>query len=66
MLVLDIGGTKVAAARWTDGALHGRRQWPMPATLQGWRETLAALERAYREPDRVAAAVPGVTDGRVL
>ena len=66
MLVLDIGGTKVAAARWTDGALHGRRQWPMPATLQGWRETLAAMAGAYPEPDRVAAAVTGVTDGQVL
>ena len=66
MLVLDIGGTKVAAARWTDGVLHGRRQWPMPATLQGWRETLAAMAVAYPEPDRVAAAVTGVTDGQVL
>jgi N-acylmannosamine kinase len=66
MLVLDIGGTKVAAARWTDGELHGRRQWLMPATLQGWRETLAVMARAYPEPDLVAAAVTGATDGRVL
>jgi N-acylmannosamine kinase len=66
MLVLDIGGTKIAAARWTGGALQGRRQWPMPATLQGWHETLALMARAYPGPDLVAAAVTGATDGRVL
>ncbi len=65
MLVLDIGGTKVAAARWVDGRLQDRRQWPMPITPEAWRQTLALMATTYPGVSWVAAAVTGLTDGRV-
>ena len=65
MLVLDIGGTKVAAARWVDGQLQDRRQWPMPPSLEAWCQTLALVAATYPGVSRVAAAVTGLTDGRV-
>ncbi len=65
MLVLDIGGTKVAAARWVDGQLQDRRQWPMPPSLEAWCQTLALVAGTYPGVSRVAAAVTGLTDGRV-
>lgn len=64
MLVLDIGGTKVAAARWIGGRLQDRRQWPMPPTPEAWSQTLALMAGAYPGMSRVAAAVTGLTDGR--
>lgn len=65
MLVLDIGGTKVAAARWVGGLLQDRRQWPMPPTREAWYETLASMASTYPSVSQVAAAVTGLTDGRI-
>ena len=65
MLVLDIGGTKLAAARWVHGQLQDRRQWPMPPSLEAWCQTLALVAASYPGVSRVAAAVTGLTDGRV-
>lgn len=65
MLVLDIGGTKLAAARWVGGRLQDRRQWPMPPTPEAWSQTLALIATTYPGVSRVAAAVTGLTDGRV-
>jgi N-acylmannosamine kinase len=65
MLVLDVGGTKVAVARWVGGRLQDRRQWPMPPTPEAWSQTLALMATTYPGVSRVAAAVTGLTDGQV-
>ena len=64
MLVLDIGGTKVAAARWVGGRLKDRRQWPSTWDETGRNIHLALMAGAYPGMSRVAAAVTGLTDGR--
>lgn len=66
MIVLDIGGTKIAIARWSEGQLHDRMQIPMPASELEWKAAMQSLARQYPETDRLGVAVTGSTDGRTI
>lgn len=66
MVVLDIGGTKIAAARWMDGALSDRMQFAMPHSEPEWRTAMASVAQAFPEPGRIGVAVTGTTDGHTI
>lgn len=66
MLVLDIGGTKIAAARWSNGTLHERMQCAMPATESEWRSAIQSIAKALPDAGQLGAAVTGATDGRTM
>ena len=66
MIVLDIGGTKIAIARWVDGRLSGRTQIPMPATEPEWRSAIRSLALKYPAAGRLGVAVTGSTDGQMI
>ncbi len=66
MIVLDIGGTKIAIARWDNGRLHDRRQIPMPASELEWKTAVQSLAVQYPETDSLGVAVTGATDGRTI
>jgi N-acylmannosamine kinase len=66
MVVLDIGGTKIAAARWADGALSDRMQLAMPQSEREWRTAIASVAQAFPEPGRLGVAVTGSTDGHTI
>ncbi len=66
MIVLDIGGTKIAIARWYNGELQDRMQIPMPASEPEWKKAMQSLARQYPEKDRLGVAVTGSTDGRTI
>lgn len=66
MIVIDIGGTKIAVARWVDGRLSERVQIPMPATEPEWRTAIRSLALKYPGAGRLGVAVTGSTDGRIV
>lgn len=66
MVVLDIGGTKIAAARWVDGALSDRVQLAMPQSEREWRTVIASIARTFPDTDRLGVAATGSTDGHTI
>ena len=66
MIVLDIGGTKIAVARWVDGQLSERVQIPMPATESEWQSAIRFLALKYPQAGRLGVAVTGSTDGQMI
>lgn len=66
MVVLDIGGTKIAAARWVKGTLRDRQQIGMPARESEWRSVIQTLEKAFPDAHRLGVAVTGATDGSTI
>jgi N-acylmannosamine kinase len=65
-LVLDIGGTKIAAAHVADGLLQDRRQLPMPATEAEFMQAIASLAAGRPPIGSAAVAVTGYTDGTLV
>lgn len=59
LLALDIGGTKLAAARIAHGAMVERRQLPMPADAAGFARAIDTLVDGWPRPRRVAVATTG-------
>jgi N-acylmannosamine kinase len=66
MVVLDIGGTKIAVARWVKGTLRDRKQIGMPAGEGEWRLAIQSIAEAFPDAGRLGVAVTGSTDGRTI
>ena len=66
MVVLDIGGTKIAVARWVKGTLRDRKQIGMPARESEWRSAIQSIAEAFPDAGRLGVAVTGSTDGRTM
>ncbi|MCV2370398.1 ROK family protein [Roseateles oligotrophus] len=66
LLAIDIGGTKIAAARVENSVIVERRQCPMAYEEAGFRLAIESLLQAWPAPDSVAVATTGYIDaGRV-
>lgn len=65
-LVLDIGGSKIAAAHVASGVLQDRRQLPMPQTEAAFMRTIARLAAHRPRPSSAAVASTGYTDGTLM
>ena len=63
-LALDIGGTKTAAAWWSDGELRLRREAPTPADAEALMVLLSQMLQHGPAIRQVGAAITGTTDGR--
>ena len=65
-LVIDIGGTKISAARWSDGQLTHREVYPTPTSPTDFEDCLALLIRNTSGINAVAVCATGFTDGAVM
>lgn len=65
-LVIDIGGTKVAAAWWDRGKLGDVDVRPMVRDRHSLDRLLAELARQFPGATRVGVGVAGTTDGRTM
>ncbi|WP_426192815.1 ROK family protein [Massilia sp. DWR3-1-1] len=63
LLALDIGGTKVAAARVENGVILERRQQPMAYDAQGFARVIDILTAGWSAPERVSVCTTGYIDG---
>jgi N-acylmannosamine kinase len=66
LLAIDIGGTKVAAARVENGVIFERRQQPMALDEDGFALLIDSLTALWPAPARVSVCTTGYIDrGRV-
>jgi N-acylmannosamine kinase len=63
LLAIDIGGTKVAAARVENGIIIERRQHPMVADEDGFANLIDTLTAYWPAPARVSVCTTGYVDG---
>ena len=63
LLAIDIGGTKVAAARVENGVIIERRQHPMAYDESGFASVIDILAGGWPAPARVSACTTGYIDG---
>ena len=63
LLAIDIGGTKVAAARVENGVIIERRQHPMAYDESGFAMLIDALAAGWPAPARVSVCTTGYIDG---
>lgn len=63
LLAIDIGGTKLAAARIDNGAITARRQVAMPASAGAFALAIDTLVRDWPAPRALAVASTGYIDG---
>jgi N-acylmannosamine kinase len=66
LIAIDIGGTKVAAARVENGVIVERRQHPMAYDEVGFAQVIATLTAGWSAPSRVSVCTTGyIDDGHV-
>ena len=65
-LVIDIGGTKISAARWSDGQLTHREVCATPTSAPEFEDCLGSFIFSTRDVDGVAVCATGFTDGAVI
>ncbi len=62
--VLDVGGTAIKAALWSNGALSDVREYPTPfSSAKALTDTMIALVREYLPADAVGISTRGQVDG---
>ena len=66
LLVIDIGGTKISAATWSDGQITNREVCLTPASAAAFEDCLASLIRNTTDINGVAVCATGFTDGAVM
>lgn len=66
ILVIDIGGTKISVATWSEGKIADRAVYPTPASPADFEDCLALLIRNASGINAVAVCATGFTDGAVM